>query len=79
MIIDEVSRSSFELYCAIYADKYIKSRRYNKLFNLFEVENIKAEVLEDIEVTVNCLIESSIESIVNRRLKEREESECQKK
>lgn len=79
MIIDEVSRSSFELYCSIYADKYIKSRKYHKLFNLFEIENIKTEVQEDIETTVNCLIESSIESIVNRKLEEREESGCQKK
>lgn len=79
MLIDEVTRSSFELYCAIYADKYIKNRKYDKKFNLFEIENIKAEVQEDIEVTVNCLIESSIESIVNKKLKEREDIKCQKK
>ena len=72
MMIDEITRSSFELYCAIYAYKYIKSRKYHKEFNLLEIESIKAEVQEDIETTVNCLIESSIESIVNRKLKERE-------
>ena len=73
MIIDEVTRSSFELYCAIYADKYIKSRKYDKNFNLLEIEDIKSEVQDDIEVTVNCLIESSIEAIVAKKLKERED------
>ncbi len=73
MMIDEVTKSSFELYCSIYADKYIKSRKYNKKFNLLEIEDIKSEVQEDIEITVNCLIESSVESIINKKLKEREE------
>lgn len=73
MMIDEVTKSSFELYCSIYADKYIKSRKYNKKFNLLEIEDIKSEVQEDIETTVNCLIESSVESIINKKLKEREE------
>lgn len=80
MKIDEVTKSSFELYCSIYADKYIKKRGLNKNLNLLEIEKIKDDVCEDVYITVNCLIESSIESLVKDQLdKKGENKKCQKK
>ena len=75
MIVDEVTRSSFELYCSVYADKYMKSRGFNKKLNLIEIEKIKEDVCEDVYVTVNCLIESSIESFIRYKLEEKERGE----
>lgn len=72
MIIDEITKSSFDLYCTIYADKYIKKRGFNKKLSLFEIEKIKTDVSDDVFVTVNCLIESSVESLIKEKLKEKE-------
>lgn len=60
MYIDEITRSSFELYCSIYADKYMRNKKIDKN----KIEEIKIKIPDEILTTVNCMIESCIENII---------------